>query len=921
MVKNSSDSALNPLNLPENVQGAAAESREQTTGTSPADGGAGAVFRPEEWALSNGIPVILQNTDGPVASIYWWVKTGSADEFPKEAGFAHFLEHMHFKDTDAKTTGKASTGEMARAIESLGGDINAYTSFDQTVYHVTCAAQHWEKVLKVFGGLAKPQKFLKDDFVREREVILEELKKNEDSPSRMLFQDLFTAVFPKHPYGKPVIGFRKTLKAATVKELEAFYRRQYVSGNMGIVLVGPYGDDRRKKIGRLLEEVFGETKLPARPAKNPPRKFDPEFAKPYTITKRAFDVKTPSFCMAFRVPHLAHEDMAALDLLSSIYGMGEMSRLYQQLFYKESIVTEVGCGLYVPKDPGMFYFSVEVDAIEKLAPAMRSLIREMMRLQEDAPRAEELARVIVNSESERYYASQSADGIAGRLGFLKLQMNDLHYDQKYIEALKSLDGPTLQAMARKYFDPRRLVVSFLLPKEQADYSTAEIETILREAFPMPNIGEPNAKAPAKSGASARTERNPADLVPELIELGNGVKVLYHARANSPLLSIHAASLGGSRLEAIEHQGASQLLAQTWNKGTSLSEAKQITEMVEGSAASLDGFAGRNTIGLQLVGLARDWTKLSGLFTEVLVDPQFRTEELAHSKRVTEESIRSIEDHSSSLCSKLFLETLFEKHPYGRHVSGTLESVAAIDSKTLQKAHQTWVHGGNLVLSVVGNVNRKNLDGLLKTLEASFPKGAGTKTADFAKLPDEESLKGPRWVERNLKREQIHLIQGTLGIRLTDDDRYALRILNNILGGQSGRLFIELREKKSLAYTVAPISLEGMERGYVATYIACSPTKKDEALQGIRKVYEDFVRKGPTPAEMKRAKEYYLGRRAMDLQGDSSMASYFTLEKVYGLPFRTESDITKKIEGVTAARVREIAETLFIDQHHVTACVG
>jgi predicted Zn-dependent peptidase len=131
-------------------------------------------FTPEVAHLSNGIPVILQNYEGPVAATYWWVKTGSADEIGPQAGFAHFLEHMLFKDTAAKETGKASTGQTARAIESLGGDINAYTSFDQTVYHVTCAAHHWEKVIDAFAPMSKPQKFLKQDFDREREVILEE---------------------------------------------------------------------------------------------------------------------------------------------------------------------------------------------------------------------------------------------------------------------------------------------------------------------------------------------------------------------------------------------------------------------------------------------------------------------------------------------------------------------------------------------------------------------------------------------------------------------------------------------------------------------------------------------------------------------------------------------------------------------------
>ena len=215
------------------------------------------LFKPEQHFLSNGIPVILQNYDSAVSATYWWIKTGSCDENPKEAGFAHFLEHMLFKDAAAKETGKASTGQMASAIESLGGDINAYTSFDQTVYHVTSAAHHWEKVIDNFGVMAKPQKFLKSDFEREREVILEELKKNEDSPSRQLFQGIFSGTFAKHPYGRPVIGFVKTLKAAKVTDLDAFYRRNYVSEKMGLILVGPFDETRKKRIFALLEKHYG----------------------------------------------------------------------------------------------------------------------------------------------------------------------------------------------------------------------------------------------------------------------------------------------------------------------------------------------------------------------------------------------------------------------------------------------------------------------------------------------------------------------------------------------------------------------------------------------------------------------------------------------------------------------------------------
>jgi zinc protease len=124
----------------------------------------------------------------------------------------------------------------------------------------------------------------------------------------------------------------------------------------------------------------------------------------------------------------------------------------------------------------------------------------------------------------------------------------------------------------------------------------------------------------------------------------------------------------------------------------------------------------------------------------------------------------------------------------------------------------------------------------------------------------------------------------------------------------------------MAYSVAPISMEGIERGYIGTYIGCSPAKKDEAIAGIRKVLEDLAAKGPTESEMRRAKEYYLGRRAMDLQGDSSIAGYYALEQVYDLPIRSEAEIVKSIEAVTAKQVKDFVRKYFVENKTVTSVV-
>jgi len=376
-------------------------------------------------------------------------------------------------------------------------------------------------------------------------------------------------------------------------------------------------------------------------------------------------------------------------------------------------------------------------------------------------------------------------------------------------------------------------------------------------------------------------------------------------------------------------GSSHLMALTWTKGVAAMggakglNAREIAGLVEGSAAGMDGFSGRNSVGLQMTGLSRDWGKLSSLFSQVLASPTFPQDEVEHARRIVEDSIRSIEDHTSQLCSKLFLETLYENHPYGRLTYGSLESVATIGSEKLQAFHRQWIRPERMTVAVSGPIKRAALESWLRELEGRVRDVAQSTRGESLpqSLSDEGVLKGPRWVEKNLGREQTHILVGGLGTRIFSEDRHAVRLLQTLLGGQSGRLFIELREKKSLAYTVAPVSFEGLERGYIGTYIACSPGKRQEAIDGIRKVLETLAAKGPTPAEMNRAKEFFLGRRAMDMQSDSAIAAHYGLETLYGVPHMSEKQLVKKIESISANEIRKVCKQYLVDPHMVTSVVG
>jgi zinc protease len=492
---------------------------------------------------------------------------------------------------------------------------------------------------------------------------------------------------------------------------------------------------------------------------------------------------------------------------------------------------------------------------------------------------------------------------------LRFSLGDLRFDSEYLEQIKSVSSETLERLAREYLTPERMSLVLLQPEKEKAAKLDGLKSVFAGLASAP------VRAAKKKSPKARGE-------PEILTTASGLQVAYLERPGSPVYSLYASAYGGSRSElglGEKYWGASHLLSQTWAKGTPDLNSKQLSAIIEGSAASLDGFSGRNTIGLQSTALLRDWDRLSGLFQEVLLSPAFAEDELAHAKRVTSDQIRSIPNHSSQVCSRLFMENLFDSHPYAKSTLGTEEQVERIAAADLRDLHARFVTPSNMSLSVVGGVSRSQFEDFLGTLEEKLSK----RTSGFKQepLPPPPALPGPRYASARFDREQTHILVGGLGLSMFQPERHALRILQNILGGQSGRLFIELREKRSMAYSVAPTSMEGLETGYVGTYIACAPEKKDEAIAEIRRVIETLVKKGPTRAEMERAKNYTLGQRAMDLQSTWSLAAGYGLELLYRGKISPESEVRKTVLSVTESQVRKVAEKLLLKAPQLTVTVA
>src|ERR1017187_3025813 len=193
--------------------------------------------RPERLILPNGLTVLLQSDrSAPIASVQVWVKTGSIHEGTQlGAGLSHFLEHMVFKGT-TRRAGR----ELSLTIQAHGGHINAYTTFDRTVYYVDLPAEHTGVAIDVLADAVLHSTLPAEEVAREREVILREIDMGQDDPDHRLGETLFATAFREHGYRHPIIGYREVFSALTRDDLLAYYRARYVPNNLVVVVAGAF---------------------------------------------------------------------------------------------------------------------------------------------------------------------------------------------------------------------------------------------------------------------------------------------------------------------------------------------------------------------------------------------------------------------------------------------------------------------------------------------------------------------------------------------------------------------------------------------------------------------------------------------------------------------------------------------------------
>jgi zinc protease len=859
--------------------------------------------------LDNGLRVVLCESRGaPVVALQVWVEVGSADERLDQGGLAHVHEHMLFKGT-----GKRGVGAIASEIEAAGGEINAWTSYDQTVYHVVLASEFFDVALDVLADAVLHSAFDAEELSRELEVILEEIKRAEDQPASRVSRALFELAFESHPYARPVIGKSEVVERFSRDQVLEFYRSHYRADRLTIVATGDF--DAEDALARI-EQGFGSlgggaTPLPQRPTE----------AEQTAPRSRALsgDVEEAHLAVGFVGPSLNDPDLAAVDVLSVVLGQGESSRLCARLRDTDQLVNEIYAYAYTPRDAGLFVIGGSMPP-ESVAPALAAVGEEVAKLFiDDEIDEEEIEKARTILCSEAIYQRETVEGLARRLGFWTTMTGDPAFEQRYQAAVRAVGKEDLQRVARRYLSGER--VSVVTVTKQA-LDDGELAAMVEGAFVKTPPSSSTSSLPEQiaSDAGATWQSSPPSGAPERVceRLACGAQLIVESDRTNPIVTVRTAWLGGARSENAEQAGLSHLVSDLWVRGTDRLDAAAIARSVDGMAGRLDALAGRNSVGLRATFLKDAFDEGFGLFADCLQRPSFTEAELERSRRLALEDLKSRSDNPAGLCFELFARTLWKEHPYRRDVLGTADRVRVHTRDDVEGFFHQRVDPRHAVISFVGDIDideaRTRATAALEGMVSKAP--APSSWAP----PPEAAPEAPRVTRLVADRAQAHLVAGHRGLSLTDPDRYALEILCAALAGQGGRLFLELRDKQSLCYAVTAFSIEGLESGSFAVYMGTSPEKVDRALAGIEQLLADLVSDGLTDEELDRARRYLVGAHGIGLQRLGARGSTMAYNALYGLGYLAHTEAAERYAACTREDIRKVAERL-LTTPRVTALVG
>ncbi|MCI0745875.1 MAG: insulinase family protein [Verrucomicrobia subdivision 3 bacterium] len=824
--------------------------------------------------LDNGLTLILrEDHSAPVVSAQAWCKAGSIDEGKwLGAGLSHVLEHMLFKGTTTRAAGR-----IDQEVQDAGGYMNAYTSFDRTVYWINVPNTGGKVAIEILCDIVQNATLPADEMVKEKQVILREMDMNQDDPGQRSARRLFETAYTRSPYRFTIIGYPDIYNEVQRDDVSAYYREKYAPNNLFFVVVG---DIKAKEVEEQIRGAFAKTR--ARPL--PPAVLPEE---PKQVAVREIIEEAPiemgHYHFSWHIPDLRHPDVPLLDILATLLGSGRSSRLFQEVRERQGLVNSVDAWTYSPGNPGLFGMSAVVDP-DKFNAARAAMLAEVEKMKTNLITAEELGKAVKQFTTATLASRKTMQGQAQDLGGSWMAANDLNFSARYLEAVKRATPADLQRVAREYLTTENRTLYALLPTGAAPKLTD-----FKDAF--------------------------ADKPVQKFEFSNGLRLLVKEDHRLPFVEFRAVLRGGVLAETPQNNGVSLLTAKLIVKGTPSRTAEQIATEIESLGGSIESYSGNNSLGVNCEVLSNDFATGLDLVADVLLRPTFPGAALERERQIQLAAIKAQKDELLPTASRMMRRGMFGDIGYGLHTNGTETSVQTIQIEDLKKFHDACVRPNNCVLAVFGDVQPDAVRAAVDKHFGSWPKRPVEFTDKSA-----HALKEVKRLAESRDKKQAVMVIGFPGTTLHNDDRYALELIQEACSDLGSRVFVRIREKLGLAYYVGAQNFLGMVPGFFAFYVGTEPEKVALVETELLKEAAALRAEGLTDEELKRAKAKVIGQKKIARQDLGTFAMNSALDEIYGLGFAHTDVEDRNYEAVTLAQTKAAAQKYLTPDRMVIAVV-
>jgi zinc protease len=812
--------------------------------------------------LENGLVIITrEDHSAPVVSAQAWCQTGSITEGKwLGAGLSHVLEHMLFKGTTTRPGSR-----IDQEVQAAGGYMNAYTSFDRTVYHINVPNTGSTIAIDILCDIMQNATLPPEELEKELDVIRREMDMMQDDPGRRSGRRLFECAYTKSPYRFTVIGYPDIFNTLKPADILGYYRDRYVPNNLFFVVTGDIkADDVIEQIRRAFAQNKSKALAPLFLA------AEPRQMSPREVIEEA-PIELGYLHFAWHIPDIRHPDAPALDILASLLGSGRSSRLFREVREKKGLVTSADAWTYSPGEQGLFGISAATSG-DKFDAAREALLQEVERVKNERVPGREMAKIIKQFLASTLSTRKTMQGQAQDMGGSWMAANDLNFSERYLAAARRVTPATLQRVARAYLVPSNRTLYALVPRGTA----------------------PKAREVSKVSAEATVKK---------IDCPNGLRLLVKEDRRLPFVEMRAVFLGGVLAESPRNNGLTQLVSKMLLQGTRRRNAEQIAVVIESVGGSIDSFGGNNSFGVSAEVMSGDFKTGFDVFSDALLNPSFPAAALERERGIQLELIRAQRDHLLQSCNQAMRKGLFGGTGYGLDPMGSETSVGPLGIADLAAFYKKMAVPANCVLAIFGDIAESDA-------KAAVQKAFGRWNAGPFEIPPRVPAPGLTGIKRVVEtrdKKQAVIVVGFRGLTVQDPDRYALELLQEGCSDLGSRLFLRVREKLGLAYYVGAQHFPGLAPGYFSFYAGTAPEAVERVEQELFNEAALLRTEGFTAEELARCKAKVIGQKKIARQDLGGLALAMALDELYGIGYRNIDTEDAHYEAVTLEGIKDVAK--------------